>query len=70
MDRGGCSQRGFPSILQRLTHVSCRGYACTRKEHVIVKQGGTAEAFVLGNFFAEDFFMKKHLDVRWRRFDC
>ena len=35
MDRGGRSQRIIPSILRRLTHVSCCGYEVSLKARVM-----------------------------------
>ena len=51
------SKEKLPSILQRLAHVSCRGYVGTQKciPHGM-KQGGTADRrFVLDSFFCQGF---------------
>ena len=58
--------KGKPEYSATFDTRQLSGYACTRKEHVIVKQGGTAEAFVLGIFCRGFFCMKMYLDVRWR----
>ena len=66
MDRGGCSQRQEPSILQRLASVNCCEYVCIQ-ERSFAKQGGTADSIIRP--YRDGIFLSGRFCFIWRIYD-